>query len=207
MHFGFKGNIENRSIFFEKIGTKGKQIFSADLVHGTGVKKVRPDDHPAIIKETDALISSGPDTVLAVTVADCFPVYFYNQKQNVFGVAHSGWRGTVGNISEKTIKALGDQPLDILVGIGPGIQACHFEIKDDILDNFSEYPDAIIKRGEKIFVDLPNIIKSQIIETGVPEQNIESSGQCTFCQNYKYFSFRRDRPKQIQAMLAYIAKN
>ena len=142
--------------------------------------------------------------LLTVTVADCFPVYFYDPKTKTIGIAHSGWRGTVGNIAGITIKAMGSSAADILVGVGPGIQACHFEIKENILDNFVNYKYAVRRKGTKIFVDLPRIIKTQLPEAGILESNIENLGECTYCNKNSYFSYRRDKPRLVQAMIAYI---
>jgi copper oxidase (laccase) domain-containing protein len=102
------------------------------------------------------------------------------------------------------IKSMGCSPEDLIVGIGPGIQLCHFEIQTDILENFSNYQESIVNRNNHIFVDLPKIIMRQLDEAGVPEKNIESSGVCTFCQKDQYFSYRRDKPKEVEAMIAYI---
>jgi YfiH family protein len=137
-------------------------------------------------------------------VADCFPVYFFDPVSNTVGLAHSGWRGTVGNIAGEMVKAIAAKSADVIAGIGPGIQVCHFEIKDDILSEFVKYPEAIINSEGKFFVDLPKIISRQLIEAGLKSQNIESSGECTFCLKEKYFSFRRDKPKNVEAMVAYI---
>ncbi len=102
------------------------------------------------------------------------------------------------------ISALNCPADDILAGIGPGIRACHFEIKPDVLEEFNDYPLHINFVGQKIFVDLPAIITSQLTAAGVLKQNIADSGHCTYCQKDKYFSFRRDHPKKVRAMVAYI---
>jgi hypothetical protein len=195
---------DRRRIFFEKQGIAAADVINAGLAHSFKVAKVNNNDRGKIIAGTDALVTANHDLLLTITVADCFPVYFYNPKIHTVALAHSGWRGTAQNIVGEVIKALSGTAADLFVGIGPGIQACHFEIKDDVLEKFLKYPEAVIYRNNKIFVDLPKIISSQLTAAGVLSKNIENCVECTFCQKEKYFSFRRDKPKSLEAILAYI---
>ncbi len=58
----------------------------------------------------DAIVTNKNDLALTVTVADCFPVYFFDPTKNIIALAHSGWRGTVFKSAQKTIKAMGSNP-------------------------------------------------------------------------------------------------
>jgi polyphenol oxidase len=195
---------DNRQNFFQRQGIDALKIISPRQIHSAKVEKVGAIQRGKIIPDADGLVTDIPDLFLTVTVADCFPIYFYNKISHSTGLAHSGWRGTVGNLADRTAKVMPGNPADLLAGIGPGIGPCHFEVKDDVLKKFSEYPEAIIKRSGKIFIDLPIIIKEQLINAGLKQQNIENCGECTYCLKEKYFSFRRDKPKNVEAMIAYI---
>ena len=197
-------NAPHRRKFFMRQGIGPAKTVSPDQPHSARVKKVGADDTGKVIPLVDGLFTDAPKVFLTATVADCFPIYFYNPVSKSVGLVHSGWRGTVGNIVGEMLKAMAGNPADIFVGIGPGIGSCHFEIKDDVVENFNGYPEAIIHRAGKIFVDLPKIIRKQLIESGVNNQNIETCGECAFCENKKYFSFRRDKPKSVEAMIGYI---
>ena len=105
------------------------------------------------------------------------------------------------------IAAMKSKPENVLAGIGPGIQKCHFEIKKDVLSNFKRYPSSIIFKNEKIYINLSKIIKDQLVKNGINRKNIELSTVCTFCNKSDYFSFRRDKPKNVSTMLAYIVLN
>jgi len=195
---------DNRRKFFVSQKIDLLNTVSVEQPHSADVVKVFGKDRNKIIPEADGLVTSEKNLFLTITVADCFPIYFYNQVSKSVGIVHSGWRGTVGNIAGQAVKAMGGKSSDIIAGIGPGIQACHFEIKEDVLGKFADYPEAIIHRGKKIFIDLPKIISRQLIEAGLNIDNIESVGQCTFCEKEKFFSYRRDKPNQVEAMIAYI---
>src|SRR6202012_3148753 len=54
------------------------------------------------VPEVDALVTSVPRLPLVVRVADCGPIYLYDPTQKVIAVAHSGRKGTEGNILAAT---------------------------------------------------------------------------------------------------------
>ena len=93
---------------------------------------------------------------------------------------------------------------DILVGIGPGIRKCHFEISPGDKIKYGAYPDFVLERDNKIFIDLAGIIKTQLQDNGILKEHIEDSGVCTYCEEKEYFSYRRDKPKEVQPMVGYI---
>lgn len=192
----------NRGRYFEKDAAEALQIISARQSHSANAIRVI-NQQPQII-EADGLVTQIPGLFLTVTVADCFPVYFFDPNSKTIAIAHTGWRGTVGGIAIETVEKISNNRENIIAGIGPGIQACHFEIKDDVVKKFAEYPEAVIYRDGKIYVDLPQIIARQLIKAGLKTQNIETCGECTFCLKEKYFSFRRDKPESVEAMVAYI---
>lgn len=103
----------------------------------------------------------------------------------------------------------------IKVWIGPGIQKCHFEVKaapegseprpedsgrEDVADLFSKkYSQFVTKNNDKFFIDLSAIIAHQLMENGIDSKNITQHPGCTFCETNKWFSFRRDKPKNVEA--------
>jgi hypothetical protein len=163
-----------------------------------------------IIKDHDALITDDPNLILSITVADCLPLYFYDPIKKVIGLAHAGWRGVENGISLETVKAFEQNyhsaKFDIQVFIGPHIGACHFEVRGDVAEKFSSWPEFIIFRGEKTFIDLAGIVKKQLLAGGLLKKNINVGPECTYCLPDKYFSFRRDNPgeDQMEVMTAYI---
>ncbi|MCK5062243.1 peptidoglycan editing factor PgeF [Candidatus Parcubacteria bacterium] len=201
--------LENRKKFFTQLNIDSKRIVSAGLQHGNNIKIVGQQHAGQFIQNTDGLITNKKNLFLTVTVADCLPIYFYDFKKEVIGIAHAGWQGIVKNIVNKTIQVMTDVyksgPGNILVYIGPHIQKCHFEIKNEAIKKLNKYSKYfVIKNNKKIFVDLSKIVKEQLLNENVSDNNIEVSRECTYCLNNKYFSYRRDKPKNIKAMIAYI---
>lgn len=195
----------NRKKYFEKIKVGHNNVVYAYLKNGIHAEIVK-DNHLQIITETDSLVTKQKDLYLAVTVADCIPVYFYDSENKIIGLAHAGWRGIVGGVIKSTLDKifeLGGKAGNIRVALGPGINKCHFEIKEDTLSRFNDYPEFIIRNGGKIFVDLKGIIRKQLIDSRIKPENIEDNSECTFESN-RFFSFRRDKPEVVEAMIAII---
>lgn len=196
-------NSDSRAQFFTQFSPK--KIISADLVHGSKIEVV-DENSTEIIEGVDGLITQDPNVLLSITVADCIPVYFYEADHGIVGVVHSGWRGTVAGVVVEAVKviiSLGGNPDNLAVALGPGINACHFEIQSDVLEKFSAYPDSITHRDGKTFVDLKGIIIEQLSSFGIQPANIENYPDCTM-EGDRYFSYRRDKPEIVEAMAAVI---
>lgn len=197
--------LKNREIFFERNGIDVKKVITAEIVHGVKIEVV-DSSSPGFVLKADGLITQDENIFLSVTVADCIPVYLYESEKKIVGVIHCGWRGIVGEIIEKTIEkilSIGGKSENLKIALGPGINSCHFEIKENVLGNFGNYPEFIIKREDKIFIDLKGIIKKQLVGFGIKIENIENNNECTL-ENDKYFSYRRDKPKVVESMIAVV---
>lgn len=197
-------SLKNRKRFFNNRGVDMDRVVAAGLRHSAKIMTVGESDRGKIIIETDGLVTVSKGIFLSVTGADCIPLYLFDAS-GVVGIAHAGWRGIDMGIIPNIISAMienGAKRETVLIGIGPGIQKCHFEIKDDVLEYFEPYPDALIKRDEKMFVDLPAVIARQLNSLGISPEQIDFSDQCTYCLEQEYFSYRRDRVFNVMA--AYI---
>ncbi|PKM91161.1 peptidoglycan editing factor PgeF [Candidatus Falkowbacteria bacterium HGW-Falkowbacteria-1] len=198
----------NRQCFLKKNALKKENLVSSKLIHGNKIKIISDKDENKNLKGYDGLITNIPKIILSITVADCLPIYFYDSNKNVIGLAHAGWRGLKSSIIKKMIKSFKSEyqsdTKNIKIFIGPHIQKCHFEIRNDLLKKFKEYDSFIIKKKDKIFLDLELIAKQQLLENKILKKNIEISPECTYCLKNKYFSYRRDGDKNFQTMMAYI---
>ncbi|MDD3711577.1 MAG: peptidoglycan editing factor PgeF [Patescibacteria group bacterium] len=201
-----KNSVENRFLFFKNKGLNDKIIISAGLVHGNKVAIVDNLEDSQIILDCDALITNHNKYLLTITVADCLPIYFYDEKKKVIALAHAGWRGVISEIVEKVIIKFTNyyhsDLKDINVFIGPYIRPCHFEIKDDVANKFKS--SDIINRAEKKYIDMAKIVKDQLIQLKIQRDKINISDDCTYCLEGKYFSYRRDNPSELETMIAYI---
>lgn len=103
----------------------------------------------------DALVTNQPGLLLAVQVADCLPIVLVDPQRRVVAVVHTGWRGTLKRITEKTVgrmqQEFGCQPKKILAVIGPGIRRCCYEVGREVADafvgQFSDWEKLVTRTG------------------------------------------------------------
>ena len=201
---------KNRKRLLDKQGIDINQVVSAGLVHGNNIEIVSRKDRGQRIINTDGLLTKDKNVFLSITVADCLPIFIYDYKNQVIGLIHGGWKSLAKNILslaiQKLVNNFESQPQNILVGIGPGIGVCHFEVKDDVLQYWKVPPpnNVFRREEEKIFLDLKKVAKIQLLNLGLKEKNIEINPECTFCLADKYFSYRRE--KILNTMMAIIGK-
>ena len=103
----------------------------AEQPHGNKVAVVSGPS-PVRVPDVDALATSTIGLPLVVRVADCGPVFFYDPVARVIAVAHSGRRGTEGNIVAATIACLRknfrSHPADLIIQLGPCIRPPNYEV-------------------------------------------------------------------------------
>ena len=184
--------------------TFAKQIHSSTVTIVTEQMKGRgADDHDTAVEATDAMVTSVPGLCLAVLTADCVPLLLFDPCKCVVAAVHAGWRGSVKLIARKTVEILRQKfnckPTDLLVGIGPSIGPCHYEIGPDVIsqvkDAFGGTADYINDQSAdgKGYFNLWEANKRQIMEAGVPPQNIEIARICTYCNAHLFFSVRHQK--------------
>lgn len=134
--------------------------------------------------------------------ADCCPVLLYCRDQKIVAAIHSGWKGTVGEIVGKVTQHLilneGCQPQYIYAYIGPSINQENFEAKDDIIDlvkqmSFDTSSFYKPKDDGAYLLDSKGLIQQQLLNLGVPPQNITISPYCTIKNEDLFFSYRRNK--------------
>ncbi|RJR31030.1 peptidoglycan editing factor PgeF [Candidatus Parcubacteria bacterium] len=154
----------------------------------------------------DCLVSSKRNIYLMVTVADCVPVMFFEPQRKIIALVHAGWKGLAKSILKKAVKKIcmkyGIRPENLIFYIGPSISKCHFEVRPAVAGLFPA--SLITKRSNKLFIDLKNAAKSQLLSARADTKKIEVSSDCTYCLSKKYFSFRREGKKTITAQAAFL---
>ena len=180
----------------------------ANQTHSANVHKVTLEDRGKgaqsienAIQNTDALFTYEPNILLCTFTADCVPVVFYNEQTGLVGVIHSGWQGTVKEITLKVMNQLieeeNNQPKDIKVFIGPALSQDKFEVDTDVYEKFSDlgYANDFIYFNEatnKYHIDNQQTVKKQWELMGVPSSNITIDPTCTF-KSEEGFSYRQDK--------------
>ena len=153
--------------------------------------------------KADGMISKNDNLALKISTADCIPIFIHDTK-NFYGLIHAGWRGVVKEIHLRALDKFMKLGVDldkIKIILGPMIQNCCFEIKNDIIDNFkSKY---IINRNHFKTVDLSAIVIDDLCEQGIIKNNIFSSDICSF-HDERCYSYRKNKTEN--RMYSIIAK-
>ena len=113
------------------LGWNERAVVEAGQPHGNGVSVVDAGDDGETLPGVDALATFAPGVVLAIRVADCGPVYFFDPARGAVAIAHSGKKGTAQNIvgaTLDTLRASGCRAEDLLVFLGPCIRPPHYEV-------------------------------------------------------------------------------
>lgn len=178
---------------------RGARLATAKQVHGGTVLRhgtgwtgwLRADD-------ADGHVAPLSGTALAVTVADCVPV-FVAHPRGPTALLHSGWRGTAARIVDRAIDLLeADRcpPRELIVHLGPAICGKCYEVSPDVFQRLTGRA-----ASRPTAVDLRAIIASHVRERGVAEVTV--SDCCTRCDNDRFFSHRAgDSGRQIAVLLA-----
>ncbi len=182
----------NRKIFLEQLGISEDKLALPKQIHSSNVCIV---DKPGIYENCDALVTDKKDVYLVVSVADCAPVYIYDQVVKVIALVHCGWRGAGEKIVEKTIdvmvKSFGGITDDMIAYIGPCASVCCYEVGNEF-EKFFDARFLRFKRNEKYHFDLKGEIYSQLVKSGLKFKNIGVDEHCTICNADLFHSFRRD---------------
>ncbi len=191
---------EDRKRLAEIIGLNSEKLVVPKQVHGHRVQYCKS---PGELADTDAIISNSENVVLSIQVADCIPLFILDKNSKMVGLVHAGWKGTAKGIVSKTIheiKIHNESQNNIMVLIGPSIKQCCFEIGPEVADEFSN--DYLVQgSGDRSFLDLQGVVKKQLMNVGIKNENIIDLDECTCCQPKKYYSYRRDG-KQAGRMIA-----
>ncbi len=153
------------------------------------------------LQNIDALITQEKGVCLCVSTADCTPILLYDRKQQVIAAIHAGWRGSVNYIVRKTLEQMNrlynTQGEDIFAAIGPCIGFDAFEVSDEVYDAFKqndfpmEYISGWKPETHKWHIDLQMANSVQLIDFGVPTEQIDFCDICTFTHHEEFFSARR----------------
>ena len=169
------------------LGTRGvHRLASAYQVHGATVATHGAGWNGVLrMRGVDGHVTNVPGTALAVTVADCTPV-FIAHPAGAIAALHAGWRGTASRILDAGLDALavlGYAPEECSVHFGPAICGKCYEVGPEVLT--AVYSRPVVTHG---MLDVRAVLAQQARARGVA--SISSTELCTRCDNGKLFSHR-----------------
>lgn len=208
------------------LGCEVTNMVASHQTHTTNIRRVTAADRgkgivfPRDYDDMDGLITDEKNIALVTYFADCVPIYLVDPVQGAIGLAHSGWRGTVGKMGSCMVKAMqeafGSNPRDMIAAIGPSIcQEC-YEVSAEVALEFEKLLQEI--DGERYLSEITYCSDAAVIKpgkqegkyqldlwlanwlilryAGIPLEQIEMTDVCT-CHNPDYlFSHRASEGKR-----------
>lgn len=140
-----------------------------------------------ILEGADGHATARPGVLLALTAADCVPVYILDPVGRRIALVHAGWRGTAAGILARGIGLLkdrGSRVNNLLIHCGIGICGACYEVSSEVLSacGLTAPPEG---KGR---LDLRGVLVAQAREEGV--ENVSTSPFCSAHDAPRFFSHR-----------------
>jgi len=156
-------------------------------IHGVEVRWHDAVEGWVQVEGIDGHAANTPGQLLAVTVADCIPIYLVAPGQRAIALLHSGWRGTAGRILERGVAVLGEHcgvhPTEIVMHCGVGICGECYEVGSEVAERLSDGESTLPSH-----IDLRLVLARQAEKLGIGTVTI--SPWCTAHHHDRFFSHR-----------------
>ena len=200
--------LENYRRMADALDMRVEDMVLSDQTHTTNVRVIIEEDRgkgilkPQDYSDVDGMITNVPGLVLVTSYADCVPLYFVDPVRKAIGLSHSGWKGTVGYIGQKTVEKMhevyGSEPKDIVVAIGPSICQSCYEVSEDVAEAFrtnfaeNEAEDILLDKGNgKYQLDLWKANWYVLTDAGILPEHLSVTDLCTACHPNLLWSHRK----------------
>ena len=163
------------------------------------------------LQNADASFTTKPNVVCVTMTADCLPVLLCDKAGTVVAAVHAGWRGLCDGAIEAAVNKLPVEKSEILAWLGPAIGPNAFEVGDEVRQQFMQYnaraEQAFKPHGDKWFCNMYMIAQQRLNNLGVTQIYGGSINEdfCTYSDEVRFFSFRRDNITGRMASLIWLA--
>lgn len=162
----------------------------ARQVHGVDVRLHRHvDPGLGMAEPCDGHVTDASGVLLAVTTADCVPVFVVSPEKRAVAVLHAGWRGAAKGVLEEGFSVLtrgvGVHASELNVHLGPAICGECYEVGPEVFEALDRpVPEAATP------IDLREVLAARAIGQGVQPSAVSVSAHCTRCTDSDLFSHR-----------------
>lgn len=197
----------HRGQFARDLGLDPVRVTPALQVHKTGIAII--DSPLARVPDVDALVTRKPSIPLMTFSADCPLLLIVAPEARVLAMAHTSWRCTVAALTMLVIRQMqasfGISSKDLHVGIGPSAGPDQYEVGEEVREAAREIPEsdaAFRERDGRLYFDLWQANRAQLIAAGVPAEQIELAGLCTMTERELLYSHRMGEKGRFALMAA-----
>jgi hypothetical protein len=174
-------------------------VVIARQVHGTRVLWHDRVSGMTIVDDADGHATQQPGVLLAVSLADCIPIYLFDPRHGAIALLHSGWNGTARGMLQAGVRALtrevGTAPADLVAHCGVGICGDCYEVGPEVATACGR------PAAGPIHLDLRAVIAEQAKGLGI--ERVSISSLCAAHDATSFFSHRRSGGRDGR-MVAYL---
>jgi len=141
--------------------------------------------------QADGMVSFSPGQVCAVLSADCLPVLFCNRSGSRVAAVHAGWRGLAQGVLQSAVKTMDEAPGALMAWLGPAMGPGVYQVGEEVWRVFPDERDSCLeKQADRWLLDLYGVARCKLAQLGITA--VYGGRYCTFSDNERFFSFRRD---------------
>jgi len=192
----------------EILGVAYERLTSPSQVHGADLLPIEEldigcgrDGRGSAVPNVDGLITDRQGVPIVLMSADCPLVCAYDPLRPAIGAVHASWKGTVagaaGHMIRQMQRAFGSRPERLLAAIAPSAGPCCYEVGPEVRrlsrTRLDDADECFRERGGRLYFDLCEANRRQLIAAGVRAEAIETAGLCSICDD-RFWSHRRDGP-------------
>jgi len=189
---------KNRYQALKNLGLQNKELILINQIHSSKVVQINKSNMNKKI-EADGMMTSLNNIVLGVLTADCAPIFIYDNKKKFVCCLHSGWKGTLKNISKNAVILFDNNKIsrkNLTAIIGPCLNSKNYEVDKSFEKKFlkknQNYSKFFRKKNiNKTFFNLRGLIKYQLKELGI--KKIHNVNLDTYANQKLFFSHRRSK--------------
>ena len=191
---------KNRLIAMKNLNLDNKKLILIKQTHSSKVIRINKTNlHKNL--EADGMITSLNNVVLGVLTADCAPIFIYDDTNKFVCSLHSGWKGSLNNISQNAVKLFDKYNIkrnNLFAIIGPCLGVNNYEVDKDferkfISKNIKYSKFFRNKNNVKSFFNLRGLINYQLKELGL--KKIYNINRDTYSDQNLFFSHRHTTHK------------
>ncbi len=169
-------------------------------VHGATVRSHRISSPGFLLApDCDGHITGAAGLLVAVTVADCVPVFLVTPESRVVALLHAGWRGIAAGVLEAGIDAFEDRfgvhPSELWVHLGPSVCGDCYEVGPEVHAALG-----LPESRRPGLLDLRGHLAERAEAAGVRSERLGVSAYCTM-EDGGFFSHRGGDPGRQVAYL------
>ena len=190
-----KKNIQKNLKFVAKtMAVERSKLILMHQTHSNKVVEITRKNYKKIIM-ADAMITQMRNLAIGVVTADCVPIIFCDNKSQVVGCIHAGWKGAFTGIIENTFKKVKRLNFKnkIYASVGPCIGNKSYEVDVKFYKMFvsKSWKYKIYfkeKNKTKKLFNLRKFVTDKLLKLGI---KVDQVNKDTFSEKSNFFSYRR----------------